>query len=107
MIDLNHLEKYTENNRIEAKKALGGLPHSIWETYSAFANSLGGINRRAFRGGVALTSEAMMAQNLNQNDPFGNLWDLKGLQNILTYSATLLCLFLIRKPTSEGGRPRS
>lgn len=43
LIDLNNIMRYHENNRIEAKKAAGGFPHSLWETYSAFANTIGGL----------------------------------------------------------------
>ena len=38
MIDFSNLEKYRENNRIEAKKATGGLPRSIWETTQPLSN---------------------------------------------------------------------
>lgn len=38
MIDLTRLEQYKENNRLEVKKATGGLPGSIWETCSSFAD---------------------------------------------------------------------
>ena len=41
--DINRLSEYREDNCLEVKKAANGLPHSIWETYSSFANSDGGL----------------------------------------------------------------
>jgi hypothetical protein len=41
--DLSQFDKYREDNRREVKKANGGLPISLWDTYSAFANCYGGV----------------------------------------------------------------
>ena len=41
--DLSQFDEYREDNRREVKKAEGGLPVSLWDTYSSFANCYGGV----------------------------------------------------------------
>ena len=42
LFELTHFDEYREGNRLEVKKASGGLPNSLWETYSSFSNCNGG-----------------------------------------------------------------
>lgn len=41
--DIKKFDSYKEDNRREVKKAKDGLPVSLWDTYSAFANCYGGV----------------------------------------------------------------
>lgn len=43
IFNIDNLNEYREGNQLEVKSAKGGLPASLWESYSAFANTEEGI----------------------------------------------------------------
>lgn len=75
MLDFDNLQNYREDNRIEAKQALGGLPESIWETYSAFANADGGI--------ILLGVEELPDKSLHAQDILDPQWLIEDFWAIL------------------------
>lgn len=76
MLDMQNLQQYRENNRIEAKQALGGLPESLWETYSAFANAEGGV--------ILLGVEEMEDKSLHAMDLLDPQWLIEDFWKIIT-----------------------
>ena len=100
MLDFENLQNYRENNRIEAKQALGGLPESIWETYSAFANTLGGV--------ILLGVEELEDKSLHALDILDPQWLLEDFFAVLNdparVSANILTEQDVQIHTLEGRR---
>lgn len=73
MFDLSKFDEYKEDNRREVKKAKGGLPASLWETYSAFANCYGGV---IILGGLERTDGSWEATGIENADKLHKgFWD--------------------------------
>lgn len=82
---LDQLSSWRENNRLEFKRAQGGFPKSFWETYSAFANTSGGL----IVLGVDETPDGPKAAGVTNADALvQDLWN--GLNNPQRVSANLL-----------------
>ena len=97
---LEYLADYREDNRIEAKRAQGGLPHSLWETYSAFANTLGGV----ILLGVAEAEDKSLysVPGLEPEELVRQFWE--SVENPACVSVNLLRPEDVRIERSEGNR---
>ncbi|MDO4798758.1 MAG: putative DNA binding domain-containing protein [Coriobacteriales bacterium] len=86
LLDLASLAGLREGNRLEFKSAVGGLPNSLWETYSAFANTDGGVivlGVREEKDGMPVPSGLKNPETVRKQ-----LWDV--LNNRKKTSANIL-----------------
>ena len=97
--DISRYRAYRENSTIEARNAARGLPDSLWETYSAFANTYGGIILLGVR---ELEDGSFIPSGLrNSQKVLKDLWNT--LNNPNKVSANLLTDSSIELYTESNG----
>ena len=87
-----------ENAEIEYKSALGGIPASLWESYSAFANTNGGI----IVLGIKEKDNKFQLDGLSKETVLKykkNCWDIAHNRGKVS-----ICLPLSRQQYFKGGR---
>ena len=73
MVDIQSLIAQGEHSRLEAKKASGGIPDSLWESYSAFANTGGGV---ILLGVSELNNQLVVSGVKEAQNKIKNIWDI-------------------------------
>lgn len=98
MKNFRKIEKYKEGKRLEAKRATGGLPHSLWETYSSFANTRGGL---IVLGVVEWKDRSLHAAGLQYPEEYvKEIWEI--LNDRTKVSQNILSREKVRVETIDG-----
>lgn len=85
---LDEIKVLNENNQIEFKKAKGGLPNSLWTSYSAFANTNGGTIVLGIYEPQKNVYVSAMLSEAEVNDLHKKFWDT--INNTLKVSINIL-----------------
>lgn len=82
-----NIGSFREGNRFEAKLAKGGLPNSLWETYSSFANTDGGLILLGVKENKNHSFTIAGVENYEQL--IKNIWDTLNNQNKVSVNLLL------------------
>ena len=99
--EILELLKYGEHIHLECKKAESAIPRSLWETYSSFANTDGGVILFGVEEILKETSFDKRFKFISINNPDQRIKDFWNTLN----SDKVSCNILIdAKGTDGGGR---
>ena len=97
MLDINNIIATGEQAQVEAKKSSGGLPDSLWESYSAFANTDGGV---ILLGVSEIDKKLVVTGVSDAEDKIKKLWNI--LNNRQKVSLNILVERQIYVQTIDG-----